>query len=269
MATVNSIIKRILKEKDAGIRTGVTAMRDVLQEVQKQVTAELGQAALGSWDSYHLKQVMNSLERRFAEFDLAAKKELGSQLDLAWNAGDALVVEPLTVSGLSTGFNISTSSLEALKDFSFNLMEGVSKDAWIKIRGELNLGILGKSPAEVAKAVGRNLKDKGIFRSVALRGEAITKTEMGRVFSKASQERMEKAAERVPGLEKEWRHRGHPKVPRPTHLSAHGQHVKVDKPFLIGGTAMMYPRDPLAGIGEVIHCGCDHVPYHENWQKAA
>ena len=66
---------------------------------------------------------------------------------------------------------------------------------------------------------------------------------------------MEEAAKSVDGLEKMWRHAGHPRSPRITHLAADGRHVPVDEPFDIGGVAMMYPRDPAAPSEEVINCG--------------
>jgi hypothetical protein len=123
----------------------------------------------------------------------------------------------------------------------------------------------GKTPQEVAAAIGKNLNDPSIFTSIAARAETITKTEMGRVFSTAAQKRMEEASRHVAGLEKQWIHAGHPKHARPGHEAAHGQHVPVGEPFNVGGTKMMYPRDPAAPLDEVINCGCDHVPYHARW----
>jgi len=271
MRTVNSEIKRILKAKEAGIASGVVTMRDLLKELQGQVMGELGKAAVGSWDAYALKQMLNTLELNFADFDSRAKKELGTLMDGSWEKGISLVDEPLKISGqLWTGFNVSSASLDVLKDFSFTLIGDVTSSTWTKIKGEISLGVMGgKTPHEVATAIGKSLKDKSIFRSTYMRAEAITKLEMGRVFSRATQERMSVAAQHVEGLEKEWKHAGHPKQARPTHLMSDGLHVPVDEPFLIGGVLMMHPRDPAAPIGEVIHCGCDHVPWHSKWKKAA
>lgn len=266
MPSVNSEIQRILKEKAARVRTGTEAMRAVLEEMRKQVQAELGQAALGSWDAYSLKKMLNAIERRMADFESGSKREISGRLDDMWTQGKALVESPLAVSGMYTGFNLSTSSLNVLKEFAFHKVSGLSGDAWQKVKGELTLGILGgKTPQEVATAIGRNLKEPSIFTSIAARAEAITKTEMGRVFSKASQERMEEAAGYVDGLEKMWRHAGHPRVARPYHLALHGHHVPVKEPFLVGNIAMMFPRDPKAPASEVINCGCDHIPYHPGW----
>ncbi len=266
MPKVSAAIKEILKQKDAGVVSGAEAVRDILKELQKQVKTELGAAAVGGWDAYSLKKMLNSTERHIAEFDSGARKKLSALLDSMWDGGRLLVETPLAVAGIYTGFNISASSLNVLKEFTFHKISGMSNDAFSKIRGELTLGVLGgKTPQEVAKAIGMNLTDPSIFSSIDARAEAITKTEMGRVFSTAAQKRMGEAAGYVDGLEKQWVHAGHPRMARPYHLALNGRHVPVNEPFLVGNVPMMYPRDPGAPINEVINCGCDHVPYHANW----
>ncbi len=271
MPTPNSEIKRILREKDAGIRTGVASMAALLKELQKEVLDEIGRAAVSGWETTFLRQLLASVQVHLQDFEIKAAREAGQLLDESWAGGISLVDAPLTAAGeIVSGFGMSTTTLDVMKDFTFNKISGLSGAAWDRVRGELTLGILGgKTPQEVAKEIGKNLTDPSIFRSVNMRAEAITKTEMGRVFSLASQERMDQAAEHVEGLEKQWLHRGHPKVPRPTHLLAHGQHVPVDEPFLIGSVPMMHPRDPGSGIKEIIHCGCDSVPWKKEWKKAA
>ena len=155
----------------------------------------------------------------------------------------------------------------ALKDFGEHITAKLFGDAWVKIRGEITLGVLGgKTPAEVANAIGKNLKGKSVFTSIAARAEAITKTEMGRVFSAATQARLAEAAKYVPDMEKKWIHSGHPKLPRPSHVAASmAPPIPWDGKFLIGSTLMKHPRDSGAPIAEVINCGCDCIPWHKSW----
>jgi len=266
VATVNSEILRIIKDKNRAIETGTQAMLGILEDLRSQVIDQLGRSALDSWDAYHLKQTLTSIEGQVENFREKAKAEADGLLEDSWGKGQSLVYLPLSEAGIYTGFHLATSILDALKDFAFHKIDGLSDSAWEKISGELTLGILGgKTPQEVAKAIGMNLTDPSIFTSIGARAEVITRTEMGRVFSTAAEMRMEDAANQVKGLEKQWRHAGHPMKPRPTHLAADGEHVPVDEPFDIGGVMMMYPRDPGAPIEEVINCGCDHVPYHARW----
>lgn len=256
MATVNSEIKRILKEKDAGIRSGSAAMRDIVDSLRQQVQAELGMAAAGSWDAYYLRKLLDSLEYQFGNFSAKAKKEAEGLVEDIWGMGRSLVDAPLKVAGIYTGFHISTSSLDVMKDYTNNYLEGLFGDAWYKVKGEISLGMMGaKTPAEVASAIGKNLKSKSIFSSIAERAEVITQTEMGRAFSSAAQYRMYQQSQYVPDLEKQWIHAGHPKQPRASHLAAHGQHVPVKGAFTVGGVKMMYPRDPAAPVSETIRCG--------------
>ncbi len=259
MVTVNSEILRILKEKDRAVTTGTEAVLGILEETRKQVIKEIGGAALTEWDAYHLGQLKNSVEFQIENFRAKARAEADGLLKDSWGKGVALVDAPLAVGGIYTGFHLSTSSLDALKDFAFHKIDGLSSSAWDKVQGELTLGILGgKTPQEVASAIGKNLKDPSIFSSIARRAEVITETEMGRVFSTAAELRMEQAAEHVDGLEKQWRHVGHPKVPRPTHEAIDQVHVPVDEPFPVmdkTGYQLMYPRDPGADISETINCG--------------
>jgi hypothetical protein len=230
--------------------------------------ADLGKAALGSWDSYHLKKTLDSIEYQMAHYTGEAKRELSGLLDDAWGIGKDLVDKPLAVGGVYIGgYHLGTSVLDTLKEYSSDYLKNMFHDAWYQVKGEITLGVVGgKTPQEVADAIGQNM-DEGRFANIANRAETITKTEMGRVFSEATQLRMDQAAEHVDGLEKEWRHVGHPRTPRLTHLRADGQHVPVNEPFKIGAIEMMFPRDPKAPLEEVIHCGCDHVPYHARWQQ--
>jgi hypothetical protein len=254
-------------------------MIPLIEELRGQVMDEIGRAAL-AWDERGIKRAMDTIARLIASAADRGRAELGRLLGEAWRLGIELVDAPVAAETRAYGhtplraaeinvgyYHVSEAVLEALKDYSSDYLDNALGDAWRKVRAELNLGILGtKTAQEVAVAVGHNLRDASIFRSIAARAEAITQTEMGRVFSRASQLRMEEAAQYVPGLEKQWVHAGHPKQARPDHLAAHGQHVPTDQPFNVGGIKMMYPRDIEAPISEVIHCGCDMIPWKKEWE---
>lgn len=254
--TIAAEIAKIIKDKNRAIKSGTKSMLEILEVLRTDVIKELGQTAVTEWDSYHLKQMLSSIENQISNFKVKSRAEAEGLLEESWGMGRNLVDVPLAEAGIYTGFRLSTDVLDTLKDFTFHKIEGLSEAAWDKIRGELTLGVMGgKTPQEVAEAIGRNLEDPSIFGTIARRAEVITKTEMGRVFSTAAELRMEEAADHVAGLEKQWRHVGHPKVPRPSHLAADGDHVPVNEPFNIGGVEMMYPRDPAAPIEETINCG--------------
>ncbi|MFC7455521.1 hypothetical protein ACFQPI_20940, partial [Insolitispirillum peregrinum] len=92
-------------------------------------------------------------------------------------------------------------------------------------------------------------------------------TELGRAFSAAAQGRMTQATKSLPGLKKKWRRSGKIQS-RHTHDLADGQVVDVDKPFVIGGEEMMYPRDPAASASNTVNCGCMVIPHMEHWRTS-
>lgn len=267
MATVTAEIKRVLKMKDAGILSGSESIKKLLIELQKQVQFDIH---LGTdWDKYYLKKLLDSIEFQVANFDAKSKAVLSGQIESMWGLGQNLVDMPLKTAGIYFGMpHISTSVLDAIgnKEFAFGKISGVSGDVFTKIRGELTLGMMGgKTPAQVTEAIGVNLKHPGIFKSIAERAETITKTEMGRAFSMANRFRMEEAGKYVPALKRVWIHAGHPKVPRISHLIAHGQVVAYNEPFKVGGMDVKAPQDPSLPIKDVIHCKCISIPYMDSW----
>ncbi len=276
MIKVTETLKKILAQRNAGIIDGTEATYKLLVNLQRQVQADLGQAALGSWDQYHLRQLLDSIERRIADYDLAAKSQMSKEVKTMWDLGQESVYKPLNAGGIFTGFNISSSVLKTLEEFALVKVDSYTGSMWNGIRGELQLGLLGgKTPQQVSEAIGKLLPDRPmvaqggrtIFKDAAQRAEFITKTEMGRVYSEAADRRMKDAAEHVADLEKIWKH-GHPRQPRLTHLAADGASRPIDKPFPVrdkNGYQLMYPHDPNADFSEVAGCQCSHFVWAKRW----
>ena len=209
--TPASEIRRVLREKDAGIISGMKAVKAVLENFQKQVQNEIKLAGVDSWDARFLPQLEVAIKGHVDNFGIASKGAIESNINETWSRGEQLVNAPLTVSGdiVVGGFGISTDVLNVLKDFTFHKLDGVTNSAWDKIRSELTLGVLGgKTPHEVSQVIGKNLTSPSIFKSIHARANVITHTELSRVFDKSAHERMKTAAESVDGLQKQWRHDG-------------------------------------------------------------
>jgi hypothetical protein len=269
MSVVMNKINSLLKQKNKGIVSGAKAMRGVYEELRKQTISELQGVEAGSYSAYYLKQNRAMLEKAIADAESRAKREMNGNLDKMWDGGgdlvkDAMRASELTVSGQA--YFLSPTLLDTLKDFASTRLESLSEAAWNKINGELSLGVLQKTPWEVSKAIAGTLKDPGIYKNVMTRAATITEVEMGRVFSTSTMESLNKAARDVPGMMKEWLHAGHPRMPRQSHLRLHGQRKNMDEPFITGSLVIDYPRDPKAPIEEVIHCGCEVIPWHPSWE---
>jgi len=260
---VRELIKKANSLEDASVKRVISLLADVRKDVAATVAST-------EWQAYHLPQMKASIERSLQEFGMQYGVDMREMQREFWEKGVELVDLPLRQVGIATAIpEIDTAALAILQGYSSDLVTGLTKSANRQITSEITLGLMGqKSPYDVMGAVGRNLKDKSIFKSIAHRAETIVRNEAGRVLSAASQARQESAASVVPGLQKQWHHGHSSKVPRLAHIAAHGQIRNVDEGFDVGGEKLMYPRDPGGSAKNTINCGCISIPYHEKWDEA-
>lgn len=258
-------VQELIAHVDAMQDTQVVKAIRLLQTARKQVAATI---AATDWQLYYLPRLKNAVDQAMADFAAQYGSDLAKAQADFWEFGKTMVDAPLATVGITTVLPaIDTTMLIATQNYSANLIKSLGADAAGKIYNEMAMGLMGqKSPFEVMQAVGANLKDKSIFSSITARAETITRQECGRILEAASQARMEKAAEVVPGLQKQWKH-GVSRVPRLSHLAAVGQIRDVNEPFMVGGEALMYPRDPAGSPGNTINCSCYTVPYMDGWSK--
>jgi len=260
---VDELIRKAGALEDAEVRKVVKLLFDARKEVAATVAST-------EWQAYHLPQLKAAIERTLQDFGGKYGVDLRNAQRDFWEQGTDMVDLPLNAAGVTVFIpEIDMTALSIMQGFSSDLVAGLSRSAMTQINREMTIGLMGmKTPYEVMRAVGRNLKDPSIFKSIAARAETITRTECGRVLEMASQARMTEAAKSVPGLQNQWMHGTVTRMPRATHLAADGQIRDVDKPFNVGGEELMYPRDPAGSASNTINCGCYSVPYHPDWGKA-
>jgi len=247
---VKQLIKNAERLEDAEVKKIIRLLNNARKEVAATVAST-------DWQAYYLPQMKSAVERAMQEFGAQYGMDLREAQRSFWEQGIDRVDLPIREIGIYTAIpEIDTTALSILQGFSADLVDGLTKDAIKKINQELTLGIMGqKSPYEVMGAVGRNLKDKSVFKSIAARAETIVRTEAGRVLETAGQARKESAAKVVPGLMKEWYYGHSPKFPRLDHMIAAGQKRKVSEPYNVGGEELMYPKDPRGSAKNTINCG--------------
>jgi hypothetical protein len=135
---------------------------------------------------------------------------------------------------------------------------------------------MGTKPVfEVIQSVASKLKTAGAgdagFGSLAARGEAIVRTELGRIHSMATQRRMEQSAELFPDLQKQWLHSGNRLHPRDGHQALSGTKIPVRERFMVAPTVggskepMLFPHDPAGSARNVVRCRCTCVPFRASW----
>jgi hypothetical protein len=260
-------VKALIRHADRLRESEVKAVIRLLDEARRDVASIV---ATTDWQAYRLPEMKAAIERALQKFGDRYGVDLREAQQEFWQIGVDMTDLPLREVGVVAAVpEIDTAMLSILQGYSSDLISGLARDAIKKINQELTLGLMGqKSPFDVMKAVGRNLNDPGVFRSIRSRAETIVRTEAGRVLEAAGQARKEKAAKLIPGLQKQWYYGHSPKMPRTSHMAAHGQVRNVDEPFLVDGEELMYPRDPNGSASNTINCGCTSIPFHPNWDSA-
>lgn len=252
------------------LKQSVAIQKDTHAEIVrllKQARADINTTLSNSpseWESWYLPQLQQSIDNTLTEFGQQAAGKIAQGADQAFEAGQALMDKPLE----AAQFNIvgrlpqlDKKQLLAMKYFMTDRIKDIGTQLTNKINSELGLVAIGaQSPSGAKQTIGRYFAKDGERRALT-----IVRTELGRVYSIAAQQRMEQAREVLPGLKKQWRRSGklHSRL---SHDAADGQIRDIKEKFLIGTVHMMYPRDPKAPIGETVNCGCKSLPYMANWK---
>ena len=242
----------------------------LLRRTERELRAQLAGDA-SDFARFLAPQLRRSVRTTIETLGTEAGEAFANGASEAWDAGVALVDEPINAALAleSPGVRISSQladvdlrQLRAMRTFLTDKMTEVSVQAINRVNTQIALVATGaQTPGDAVGQVARILK--------STRGRAITvlRTELGRAYSTAAQERQALARERLPGLKKQWRRSGklHSRI---EHDAADGQVRDVDKPFSVGGVELMYPRDPAGPAAETINCGCQSLPYMASWEEA-
>lgn len=239
-------------------RVGTLEDREVARVLGLLETARKDVAAMivsTEWQATFIPQMMEAVKRAIEGFRQRYQAEQSAGLSNLWNAGIDVVDHPLQFIGIRLGApEISWTVLEIAQGYSADLIQGLSADALKDINGQIIAGILGeKTPYDVMQRIGRNLRDKRVFTSIAARAEAITRTELARVHSSAAEARMQATVMGSPdlGWKKKWLSSGK-RRPRQHHAELNGVMVDVDEDF---PGDIPYPHAPGLPASEVVNCG--------------
>lgn len=234
----------------------------VLARAESKVQAVLKNAPT-DWQSYHMPKLKRAIAKAMEETALELKKAAELHQGRAFSFGRASLDLPLGVAGFKVDLLtpvMNTRQLSAMRAFMTDRMENVAARAVEKINGQLGLVMAGaQSPTDAINSISALLQGD--------RGRALTvmRTEVGRAYSVAAQERMEETRHYLPGLKKQWRKSGKLRG-RLEHIAADGQEREVDEPFDVGGEKLMFPRDPNGSARNTINCGCESLPWMDSWE---
>jgi hypothetical protein len=254
--------KRQLKLYSIQMRSALKEVVEILKSGRQRIVAELALGA-SEFQAWQLPNIQQSIDKVLKEIGDEMASSGSEHLTAAHALGVDLIEKPLAAGGLRIAGilpEIDRRQLMAIRSFLTDRLKNVSAEVANKVKGQIGLVMIGgQTSSDAATSVAM------LIESERSRAVTIVRTEMGRAFSVASQERQKQAAEMLPGLQKQWRRSG--KVhSRRSHDLADGQIAEVDEPFIIGGVELMYPRDPKAPAKETINCGCISLPYMAHWE---
>jgi hypothetical protein len=239
-------------------RTVADTLR-LVERLRVDLVVRIGGAQ--GFEASRLRELLDAVDASIVRFreDYGALLEQG-RTELATLGGE---VVQTAVAGLGIDIivpDLTTDILQSLTNVTAQLVTNISTSLQAGLAREVQLGVLGiKSPFEVIQEIDRLLDAKGA-KAYAARAETITRTEVGRAQSEASQAHLENAARQGVPVRKQWLHSGN-RNPRSAHVAASGQIRPVREPFVINGVRLMYPRDAAAPPGETVNCRCVVVPY--------
>ena len=237
MRKMEGLIRKAGKLQDAEVRR----VLEILEHARLEVAARIAET---EWQAYHIPQLKSAVKTTIEGFERRYGVRQSEALRDAHLAAADVVDAPLNYVGLRVPVvQIPATHLDVLQGYSADLIEGLTKDLLKKVNGEITLGIIGqRTPHQVMEALGLSLDDKGVFKSIAARAEAITRTEMGRVYAASREARHQQV---VALGEMTWRKRwisSGKARPRPNHAALNGVEVPVDADFSGG-----HPLSPCAG----------------------
>lgn len=262
-------IKERLAER---ARLLLTTDQDVVALLQAAKASILEQLAAqpSDFNQWRLPQLLVQIQAVLDGATGSAAGRLDAGLRGAWQQGEDFIDKPLAAAGIQVETQLpllDAGILAQLRGFTALRLRDVGTEAATRIGRQLSLVTIGgQTPFEAMQKVQAELGTESMRRATT-----IVRTEVSRAFALASGQRLAQAAEKVPGLQKQWRRSG--KIhSRWNHDAIDGQVVDVKQPFTLpshnGPVKMMFPHDPAAPVEEVINCGCIALPFKASWKVA-
>lgn len=234
---------------------------DLLERLRREVVASIVSAPEPYSSS--LRPLLREVDTLLAQYRNEMSRLMGQAVEQAAGLGDASVLADVTAAGIEvplTYVGVSPELIRVSAEYTADLVQGLSDDARARIARDIRLGAAGgTSTTDLIAQIGRNLKDKSTFATIAARAEAITRTEVSRVYSTAYHEQGAELHERYKGMRKTWVHAGFGLHSRENHIRVASVTAETPIPFderfeLGGGITAMFPHDPSLPAGEVVHC---------------
>lgn len=233
----------------------------LIQTTRRSIITSIAEAK--DFKAYHLSELTAEFQSVMGQFGTRYGAMMNELIPIHSELGAQLTTVPIAEYGAASigGFTgVSPAVTEAAATMSAELVSGLTTEALKNINTQVRLVSMGvKSQHDAIGAIGRNLTDKSVFKTIATRAETIMRTETGRIRSQAGLADMQFVKDvEVPGLKimKQWIWSG---IGREEHAELDGVTIGIDDNFTDGyGNSALMPR--MFGEPESdINCGCDAI----------
>jgi hypothetical protein len=241
----------------------VANLKTLLANARAATIAALSKATK-DWLANDRRAILDELDRIMATLTSQASLQLQQGQTDAWTKGAELAAAAgVTLSAMP---HIDARALAVALQTTPELITNVTQETKDRIATMIRMAALGQvSPLDLMRQMG-DVAGKGPWADAFTRGEAIYRTEIGRVFEMANFTRLTDLQTQDPGWMKEW-HAVHDSRTRPSHAAADGQRVPINEPFVVGGFKAMYPLDPRLPARESVHCRCIAIAIRPEWAE--
>lgn len=241
-------------------------IRELLDETNKEILAELALADPKSYNAARLHAIKAQVDRLMDQFAQKAAGEVQKLQQQVYQQSAQSVDATVAAATGTLAVNpvIDSAALRVIQGYTSDLIGGLSRDAAAKINAAVQRAYLGRMDlAQLTQQIGSaryGSEFTGLFGKAGEHTLNVALNEVRRVQSVASFTRIRDLAPMHPKMGKGWRHIPVARVPRITHILANGQIVPPESPFIVGGEELMYPRDPSGSAENTINCSCIMYP---------
>jgi hypothetical protein len=267
-------LEALVAAHEAAIDASVARVLQDMATVRRDLLARIAEVPEGSFNARVLPELLDILDDGVKRYREQFSQEMEQGQAAAATRADLAIEAVARAVGVEVRIlGVTLPTFDALGHMALDLITQMTDNMRTDLRSFIYQGTLGtRTPYEVMQDIRQYLTTNQAegLHGAAWRAEAITRTEIGRVYSEVTQQRLEQALSDLPGLLKEWRHSGG-RNPRSGHQAANGQRVPVREPFLVAPIIgqpterLQYPRDAAASARNTVNCRCTSTPWMARW----
>lgn len=204
------------RQLDGLTNQGISRLNRLLRELRFDIRSKLAQLTGGLDDPFTVRivpTIAEEINESLLAFTRGANNELAASLSDAFGLGSSITSRALSSIGIPLGAPaISPQLLASLIGTTEDVMIEMTNRLGQRIMGQVRLAAVGLEPTSaVMNSIDNILRTseevrRGVRRRIGFgfQAEAITRTEVGRVFSVAQQAAGEQISESIPDLRKQW-----------------------------------------------------------------